>query len=129
MTTSFGAGPHDHRDVYALQCPGRALFEVLANKWSALAIGALEAGPQRFGALQRRLEGISPKVLTKTLRRLEDFALVERTVYPAVPLHVEYALTALGKSAARPLDQLRAWAEENIDNTHAEGLISGSKAA
>lgn len=107
----------------AAQCPCRALLDLLANKWSALAIGALEDGPQRFGALQRRLQGISPKVLTQTLRRLEEFGLVDRTVYPAVPLHVEYALTALGKSAAVPLNLLRTWVEENIDNT------GGSKSA
>jgi len=50
----------------------------VANKWSALAIGALAEGPLRFGALQRRLQGISPKVLTATLRRLEDHGLVHR---------------------------------------------------
>ncbi|MBS2537182.1 helix-turn-helix transcriptional regulator [Catenulispora sp. NF23] len=87
----------------------------MANKWSALAIGALEEGPQRFGALQRRLQGVSPKVLTQTLRRLEDHGLLDRTVYPAVPLHVEYALTVLGESAAVPLNRLRAWVEDNVD--------------
>jgi DNA-binding HxlR family transcriptional regulator len=76
---------------------------------------SLEEGPQRFGALQRLLQGVSPKVLTQTLRRLEDAGLVDRTVYPAVPLHVEYALTALGHSAAVPLSLLRSWVEEDID--------------
>ncbi|MEU5178836.1 winged helix-turn-helix transcriptional regulator [Streptomyces longwoodensis] len=107
---------HDHHDVYAAQCPCRDVLDVLANKWSALAIGAMEEGPQRFGALQRRLEGISPKVLTSTLRRLEDKGFVERTVYPAVPLHVEYALTALGRSVAGPLGQLRTWVEDHLDD-------------
>ncbi|WP_236653667.1 winged helix-turn-helix transcriptional regulator [Streptacidiphilus melanogenes] len=55
-------------------------------------------------------------MLTATLRRPEDFGLLDRTVYPAVPLHVEYSLTALGKSAAVPLNLLRTWAEENIDS-------------
>jgi DNA-binding HxlR family transcriptional regulator len=117
MTTSCPSGQHSHHDVYAAQCPCRALLDLLANKWSALAIGALEQGPQRFGALQRRLQGVSPKVLTQTLRRLEDFGLVDRTVYPTVPLHVEYALTALGKSAAVPLNHLRTWVEQNLDDT------------
>ncbi|MDF3294235.1 MULTISPECIES: winged helix-turn-helix transcriptional regulator [Streptomyces] len=116
MTTSCSSGQHAHHDVYAAQCPCRALLDLLANKWSALAIGALEEGPQRFGALQRRLQGVSPKVLTQTLRRLEDFGLVDRTVYPAVPLHVEYALTSVGRSAAVPLNLLRTWVEENFDN-------------
>ncbi|MGW1075035.1 winged helix-turn-helix transcriptional regulator [Streptomyces sp. NPDC002537] len=116
MTTDCRTGQHAHHDVYAAQCPCRAMLDLLANKWSALAIGALEEGPQRFGALQRLLQGVSPKVLTRTLRRLEDTGLVDRTVYPVVPLHVEYALTALGHSAAVPLRHLRTWVEENVDN-------------
>lgn len=101
--------------MYSAQCPCRALLDVLADKWSALAIGALEDGPLRFGELQRKLQGVSPKVLTQVLRRLEDLAILDRTVYPAVPLHVEYSLTPLGRSAAVPLNALRAWVEENID--------------
>jgi DNA-binding HxlR family transcriptional regulator len=105
---------HVHHDVYAAQCPCREVLDLLANKWSALAIGAMEDGPQRFGALQRRLEGVSPKVLTHTLRRLEDSGFVDRTVYPAVPLHVEYALTELGRSVAGPLAALRTWVEDHL---------------
>ncbi|MDH6578144.1 helix-turn-helix domain-containing protein [Kitasatospora sp. MAP5-34] len=56
-------------------------------------------------------------MLTQTLRRLEDTGLVDRTVYLAVPLHVEYALTDLGRSGAVPLRLLRSWVEENIDST------------
>ncbi|MGF6887067.1 DNA-binding HxlR family transcriptional regulator [Nocardia sp. GAS34] len=115
MPTSCPTGRHAHHDVYSTQCPCRPMLDLLANKWSALAIGMLEDGPQRFGELQRRLQGISPKVLTQTLRRMEDFGLVDRTVYPAVPLHVEYALTELGESAAVPLNNLRAWVERNLD--------------
>ncbi|CAN3977630.1 winged helix-turn-helix transcriptional regulator [Kitasatospora purpeofusca] len=105
-------GRPDHHDVYAAHCPCRAMLDLLSNKWSALAIGALEQGPRRFGELQRRLQGVSAKVLTQTLRRLEDADLLTRTVYPAVPLHVEYALTELGHGAAVPLAHLRAWVEE-----------------
>ncbi|WP_406192721.1 winged helix-turn-helix transcriptional regulator [Kitasatospora sp. NBC_01560] len=120
-------GQHDEHNVYAAQCPCRAMLDLLANKWSALAIGALEAGPQRFGELQRHLQGVSPKVLTQTLRRLEGAALLTRTVYPAVPLHVEYALTALGRSAAVPLARLRDWVEENIDGTDVDpGRLSNA---
>ncbi len=117
MTTTCETGQHAHHDVYAAQCPCRAMLDLLANKWSALAVGAMEEGPQRFGALQRLLQGVSPKVLTQTLRRLEDVGLVDRTVYPAVPLHVEYSLTAIGLSAAVPLRLLRNWVEENLDST------------
>lgn len=97
-----------HRgDVYSSQCPCRDLLDVVANKWSALAIGALAEGPLRFGELQRRLQGISPKVLTATLRRLEDHGLVHREVIPEVPLHVEYSLTEVGRSAVEPVFALR----------------------
>lgn len=119
MSTQCHTGQHDHHDVYEAQCPCRAMLDLLANKWSALAIGALEDGPLRFGALQRRLQGISPKVLTQTLRRLEDAGLIERTVYPAVPLHVEYDLSPLGHSASVPLRNLRRWVEDNLDLTTA----------
>ncbi|MFD0648447.1 MULTISPECIES: winged helix-turn-helix transcriptional regulator [Streptomyces] len=119
MSTRCHTGQHDHHDVYEAQCPCRAMLDLLANKWSALAIGALEDGPLRFGALQRRLQGVSPKVLTQTLRRIEGAGLVERTVYPAVPLHVEYELTPLGHSASIPLRNLRIWVEDNLDLTTA----------
>src|SRR5882757_5499706 len=79
-------------DVYAAMCPCRDMLDLLANKWSALAIGALEDGPVRFGELKRTLEGISPKVLSRTLKRLEDHAILTRTVYAEVPPRVEYAL-------------------------------------
>lgn len=119
MTTLCSTGVHADHDVYAAQCPCRAMLNLLANKWSALAIGAMEEGPQRFGELQRRLQGVSPKVLTQTLRRLEESGIVGRTVYPAVPLRVEYALTGLGRGAAVPLRALRTWVEENLDATDA----------
>ncbi|GCD93145.1 winged helix-turn-helix transcriptional regulator [Embleya hyalina] len=117
MVMECATGRHSDHDVYAAQCPCRAMLDLLANKWSALIIGALEQGSQRFGELRRRLQGISPKVLTQTLRRLEDSGILTRTVHPAVPLHVEYALTDLGHSAAVPLRLLRTWVEENLDDT------------
>ncbi len=101
-------------DVYAAMCPCRDMLDLLANRWSALAIGALEDGPQRNGQLKRRLEGISPKVLSQTLKRLEDHGLLTRTVYPEVPARVEYELTDLGYSASEPLKHLRDWVEHNV---------------
>ncbi|GAA4785761.1 winged helix-turn-helix transcriptional regulator [Microbacterium gilvum] len=104
----------DRNDVYAAACPCREMLDLLANKWSALAIGLLEDGPLRFGELKRQLAGISPKVLSSTLKRLEDADLLTRTVYPEVPLRVEYALTGLGASAAAPLAHLRDWVNTNV---------------
>ena len=118
MTTSSCGREHD---VYDALCPCRHVLDLLANKWSALALGALEDGPRRFGALRAKLEGVSPKVLTATLRRLEEHGLVDRTVFPAVPLHVEYSLTSLGRDACEPLALLRRWVVENIDRFPGEG--------
>jgi DNA-binding HxlR family transcriptional regulator len=87
--------------------------DLVANKWSAQVVDALEDGPKRFGELQRLAQGVSPKVLTQTLCRFEDFGLIDRTVYPTVPSHVEYALTPLGRSAIVPFNQLRDWWVEN----------------
>ena len=109
-------------DVYSAECPCRDLLDVIANKWAALVIGALADGSVRFGALQRQLKGVSPKVLTSTLRRLEEFGLVDREVVPAVPLHVEYSLTETGRSAVEPVFALREWAESRYEfaRAHAE---------
>lgn len=103
-------------DVYAAMCPCRDMLDLLANKWSTLAIGALEGGPQRFGQLKVRLEGVSPKVLSQTLKRLEASGFLTRTVYAEVPARVEYALTPLGVSVEGPLRELRNWVELNAQS-------------
>ncbi|WP_143336595.1 winged helix-turn-helix transcriptional regulator [Corynebacterium pacaense] len=100
--------------VYEAMCPCRGMLDLLANKWSTLAIGTLESGPRRFGEIKRNLEGVSPKVLSQTLKRLEEAGLLTRTVYAEVPPRVDYELTALGHSAAAPLKLLRDWVEENV---------------
>ncbi|MEV7045116.1 helix-turn-helix domain-containing protein [Amycolatopsis sp. NPDC051061] len=89
--------------------PCRALSDLFGTKWTVLVIGVLEDEPLRFGELRRRLAHVSPKVLAQTLRRLERYGLVDRTIYPVVPMRVEYALTRLGRSAAEPLDALWTW--------------------
>jgi DNA-binding HxlR family transcriptional regulator len=100
----------------------RTLVSLFTTKWSALAIEALEDGPLRFGELQRRLRGVSPKVLTQTLRRLEEFGLVNRVVYPDIPLRVEYSLTDVGHGAADLLRELRNWVEEIVRASSPEEL-------
>ncbi|QYH36672.1 helix-turn-helix domain-containing protein [Salinibacterium sp. M195] len=103
-------------NVFSATCPCRDLLDVVASKWSALAIGALLGGRMRFGELQRHLDGISPKVLTSTLRRLEDYGIVDREVFAEVPLRVEYSLTQLGQEAGVPLEALRVWAESQLEH-------------
>ena len=88
----------------------REMLSQLGDKWTLLVILCLSTGPQRFNALQRAVVGISHRMLTVTLRKLERDGLVLRTVYPTVPLHTEYELTALGVSFTEPVMALANWA-------------------
>ena len=94
--------------------PGSAVVvALLADKWTIPVIHALGHGATRTGELRRQIAGVSQKMLTKTLRMLEQRGLVERTVFPVVPPRVEYSLTPLGRSINRPLRQLCEWTREH----------------
>ena len=101
-------------DVMSEACPSRAVLDRIADKWTALIIHALSGGTLRYGELQRRVGGISQKMLTQTLRSLENDGLVGRVVYPVVPPMVEYSLTPLGRSLQEPLSAICRWAERNL---------------
>ncbi|WSR61300.1 helix-turn-helix transcriptional regulator [Streptomyces sp. NBC_01198] len=103
-------------NVYTAACPSRQALDRLADKWSMLLIGSLEAGPRRFGQLRDQVDGISEKMLTQTLRSLERDGLVTRTASPAVPPSVTYELTDLGRSLSEPMASVRAWAERYIND-------------
>lgn len=100
-------------DPLAREQACRRLLDLVSGKWSVLIIESLQTGPLRFGKLQRRVNGVSAKVLTATLRRLEEARLVDRIVYADAPMHVEYSLTSDGRSAIVPLHALHRWAEEH----------------
>jgi DNA-binding HxlR family transcriptional regulator len=102
-------------DVLDESCATRQALERLAAKWRVLLVYALSAGPQRHAELRRRVPGITQKVLTETLRGMEADGLVERRVLKAeAPQHVEYALTALGKTLEAPLQAICDWAAVNV---------------
>lgn len=88
----------------------RETLSQLGDKWTLLVILALSTGPTRFNALQRAVVGISHRMLTVTLRKLERDGLVERAVYPTVPLSTEYSLTPLGVSFTEPVMAIANWA-------------------
>lgn len=102
-------------DVFSAPCPSRAALDRIADKWTALLVGALAPGPRRFGELRGEVEGISEKMLTQTLRSLERDGLVTRTVHPTVPPRVDYELTDLGRTLEAPLRAVREWAERHIN--------------
>ena len=101
-------------DAYRRGCPCRDVLDLLANRWTALVMGRLADGPQRFGELRRAVDGITQKVLTQNLRRLERDGLISRTVYATTPPSVSYALTDLGRDVAGHLVALRSWSERRL---------------
>ena len=92
-------------------CPIRNVVAQIGDKWSMIILFALVEGPERFNALKGRVVGISQRMLTQSLRDLERDGYVTRTVYPEVPVRVEYELTLMGKDLVKPLYQLVSWAE------------------
>ena len=101
------------------QCPSRIVLDRIADKWTALIIHVLANGTQRYGALLREVGGISQKMLTQTLRSLEQDGLVLRKVHPVVPPKVEYSLTRLGRTLIDPLHAHCRWSERHLPELQA----------
>ena len=113
MTTRTTSPPP--ADVDVPDCRGREILDRVGDKWSVYVVHTLgEAGTLRFSALKRRIEGISQRMLTVTLRSLERDGLVDRTVYPEVPPRVEYTLTELGATLRSVVGELVAWSVAHL---------------
>ncbi|MCP9487581.1 MAG: helix-turn-helix transcriptional regulator [Gaiellaceae bacterium MAG52_C11] len=106
--------PPAQPNVLDQRCESRQALERVADKWTALVVYALLAGPRRHGELRRMIEGISQKMLTQTLRSMERDGLLERRVFDRIPPHVEYALTPLGTTLSEPLVAICQWAMEHL---------------
>jgi DNA-binding HxlR family transcriptional regulator len=102
--------------IYLAVCPSRELLVRVADKWAAMILISLSSSDLRFGELRRAMQGVSQKMLTQTLRNLEQDGLVLRTVFTGRPLRVDYSLTLQGKSLVNVLLPLVSWAETNIPN-------------
>jgi DNA-binding HxlR family transcriptional regulator len=100
---------------YAAKCPTRQLLDRISDKWVVLVLGLLEDGPKRFSVLKREIDGISQKMLSQTLRALEQDGLLTRRAFPTVPVTVEYELTALGRSLNLALAPMIDWAVANMN--------------
>jgi DNA-binding HxlR family transcriptional regulator len=90
-------------------CPSRPILDQISDKWSMMIITVLDERPLRFNAIKHRLEGVTQKALTQTLRRLERNGLVDRRVIPTSPVAVEYAITPLGRSLQPAFASLYGW--------------------
>ena len=90
-------------------CPVATTVQLIGSKWKLLILRNLLARPWRFNELRKSLEGISQKVLTDSLRSMEEDGLVTRTVYPEVPPRVEYSLSPLGESMRPIIQAMEEW--------------------
>ena len=93
-------------------CPVATTVQLIGSKWKLLIIRNLRQRPWRFNELKKDLQGVSQKVLTDSLRSLEEDGVIVRTVYPEVPPRVEYALSDLGESMRPIIDVMQRWGLE-----------------
>ncbi|WP_112384276.1 winged helix-turn-helix transcriptional regulator [Sphingomonas carotinifaciens] len=100
--------------IYRADCPSRTILDQIADRWSTLVLAVLRE-PRRFNAIKRRLDGITQRVLTQTLRKLERNGMVTRRVIDGPQLGVEYALTPLGRSLQEPFAQLYDWTVDHMN--------------
>lgn len=110
-------------DVMSPRCPSRTVLRHVVDRWTPLVVTALEEGPLRFTEIRRRVGGVTPKVLTQTLRSMERDGLVTRSQAGGVPPRVDYDLTPLGLSLRAPVAALRQWAQQ-----HAEQVLGAREA-
>lgn len=100
-------------------CPVREVLDQIGDKWTVLVICLLAERPHRFNELRRSIEGLSQRMLTVTLRRLERDGLVDRHHEPTIPPKVTYSLTARGQTLVPPIEGLMAWAREHREEIDA----------
>jgi len=114
-------------DAFLKVCPSRAVLARIGQKWTVLAMVALQDSSLRFGDILRRLEGVSQKMLTQTLRAMERDGLIERSVYDERPLRVEYGLSPLARTLLPLVLELKEWAERSLKTIETHNRIFDRK--
>ncbi|XEC93365.1 winged helix-turn-helix transcriptional regulator [Paenibacillus tarimensis] len=97
-------------------CSYRRVLEIISSKWTVLVMHALEDNSLRYGEIGKRIEGVSQKMLTQTLRQLERDGLINRKAHPTVPPTVEYELTPLGETLMEHIGGFKQWTNEYYPN-------------
>jgi DNA-binding HxlR family transcriptional regulator len=101
------------------ESPTRLVLDRIGDKWTVLVVLTLRDGARRFTELRKAVNGVTPKVLTQTLRAMERDGLLTRQVFAEVPPRVEYELTPLGMSLQAPIQAITDWAEKNVSEVMA----------
>ncbi|MEU2625111.1 helix-turn-helix domain-containing protein [Streptomyces sp. NPDC007157] len=117
MTTATRRPAPDPLSDPELACPVSPVVDIVFSRWTTPILWSLHTfGRQRFVQLERRIKGITPKVLTQRLRQLERDGLVVRTYHPEVPPRVEYEISDLGTTLAPLFAHLADWAGTHLDD-------------
>ena len=103
-------------NVLASACPSRQILQHLTSRWGALVLVSLHSGTKRFSELRRAIDGVSERMLTKTLQELEADGMLIRKSYNTVPPQVDYTLTEFGAEASNKMFELVDWLETNLGN-------------
>ena len=103
-------------NVLASDCPSRQILNHLTSRWGALVLVSLHSGTKRFSELRRAIDGVSERMLTKTLQELEADGMLIRKSYNTVPPQVDYTLTEFGSQASNKMFELVDWLEMNLGN-------------
>jgi DNA-binding HxlR family transcriptional regulator len=98
------------KEPVSIDCNIEKTLNVIGGKWAFLVLRELFCEKKRFGELQRCIPSVSPRALTSTLRHLEEHGVLERHVYPTVPVTVEYSLTPKGIDLHQILKEMKLWA-------------------
>ncbi len=120
----------DERPTPLTSCPMTAALNAIGGKWSLICLYFLDTGTRRFNELRRLVPEVSHKVLTETLRNLEDEGLIVRTVHSLAPSHVEYELSSHGQSVRPLMQNVREWGRHHLAARHAAtGTSAGATEA
>ena len=115
LTTPEGSRTHNGITAHGVEpCRAREVLERIGDKWTLYVVHVLGRGTRRFSELQREIDGVTPRMLTVTVRNLERDGLVTRTVYPVVPPRVEYTLTRAGETLLVAVTPLVEWAADHL---------------
>ncbi len=112
----------DRGNVLASACPSRQILQHLTSRWGALVLVTLNSGTKRFSELRHAIDGVSERMLTKTLQELEADGMLIRKSYNTVPPQVDYTLTEFGTEASNKMFELVDWLETNLT-----GILAATK--
>ena len=104
----------EKKSIEVFECPVTYTMSMIGGKWKPIILYLISKGANRFGILQRGIDGISKQMLTKQLREMEDDGILNREIFAEIPPRVEYSISEKGRSLFPIIDAMRSWGELNL---------------